>query len=533
MNKTAKLLLTLLVFTSWAKAGLGFQWNPWLVNLAVAIAAVSLFASHPNKWKDFSVTFAPVLLIGFIIFVSFLNPRFKTLGIKEWSELNAEQYLSEEPDLEKILIITKGFRNIQAVSEKDPQLALTLFFDLKNRYADQFKKTNSPCSNLLDAYEEKITCKHIEALPSVPLRNSTSIHGAIHFLFQITFGIVTFFALRTRKEIRNFVFGIAISGGLLALIGIFQKVHYVPGDEVKEIFGIWNAPEPRYFYSSFTYKNHWCAFSLLSLFPVIALLYYEFKNTDKKLIHSKSVFFLVAVVICLLISIPHSGSRSGVVILLLTMVFFAYSFLLRSKIFVRKFRWPILSSSLALILSVLAFSFYLNRDTSKEMLSNTKTQWSGTANNQLPLRFLLWNDLFNQISHKTLWGYGHNSYPSINPIHQSKEVRDRRSIGLENAHTQYTPLVGRGHSDFLEFISEIGIPLFMLLFTYPIIAIAEIIRNPSPFPKIILLGCIAFLLYFLVDFPSRSPACFLLFASTLGLSLRYARLTSCRNSSKN
>ena len=533
MNKLAKLLLSVFVFTSWAKAGLGYQWNLWLVDLVVSIVLLTFLVSHPNKLKALSLTVIPLVVVGVIIFVSFLNPSFKTLDIKEWKELNAEGYLSEEPNLEKVALLTNGFRNINAVRKKDPQLALTLFFDLKNRYYDQFQDFGSPCTNLLQAYEEKITCKHIDAFPSVALRNTSSIHSAIHFLFQLTFGVATYFALRTRSEIRTFALVIVINGGLLALIGIFQKVYYLPGEEVKEIFGIWDAPEPRYFYSSFTYKNHWCAFAILSLFSVIALLYDQFKKTAKKITHNKSVFLLAAILTCLLISIPHSGSRSGVVILLFTSGCFAFNFLIRSKIFGKKFSRLSAGTSLALIISVLAFSFYLNRDTSKEMLINTKSQFSDASNQQLPLRFLLWKDLVEQISHKTLWGYGHNSYPAINPIHQSKDVRERRSIGLEHAHNRYTPLVGRGHSDFLEFISEFGIPIFMLLSLYPIIACAAIIRNPSAFPKIILVGCIAFLLYFLVDFPFRSPVCLLLFASTLGFSARYAKLTVSHDSSKN
>ena len=167
------------------------------------------------------------------------------------------------------------------------------------------------------------------------------------------------------------------------------------------------------------------------------------------------------------------------------------------------------------------------------MLINTKSQITEASNRQLPMRVLLWTDLVNQIGHETLRGYGFNSYPAINPIHQSKEVRERRSIGLDNAHNPYTPLIGRGHSDFLEFISEFGIPFFMLLIFFPILATAGIIHNPSPFPKIILVGCLAFLLYFLIDFPSRSPACLLLFSSTLGFALRYAKLTQSRHNSKN
>ena len=533
MKNTAKLLLSTLLFTSWAKAGLEYDWILWAVDLVVLVVALSTMVSQSDKGRHFVLSLTPILVFGFYVFLSFLNPRYDTLTTQEWNEMNAGKYFSEEKNLEKIAVLSNGFRNINAVREKDPQLALTLFFDLKNRFYDQFSETDSPCSNFLKAYEKKIGCEPIEFLPSVPMRNSQSMQASIHFLFQLTFGIATYFSLRTRNEIRNFVWVVGANGGLLALIGILQKLSYVPADDLKEIFGLWNAPEPRYFYSSFTYKNHWCAFALLSLFSALALLYYQFKHTSKKIIHSKSIVFLSFIIVCLLISIPHSGSRSGFAILVLTLACFIYVFLIRSKKSGRKFNWTIVTPFILFISLLIIFSFYLSRNTAKEMLINTNSQITEASNRQLPMRVLLWNDLVNQIGDETLWGYGFNSYPAINPIHQSKEVRERRSIGLDNAHNPYTPLIGRGHSDFLEFISEFGIPFFMLLIFCPILATVGIVHNPSPFPKIILVGCLAFLLYFLIDFPSRSPACLLLFSSTLGFALRYAKLTQSRHNSKN
>ncbi len=533
MNNTAKLLLSALLFTSWAKAGLEYDWILWAVDLVVLIVAVSVLGSRSGRGRDFALSLAPILVFGFYVFLSFLNPRYVTLTVEEWNEMNAGKYFSEEKNLEKIAMLSNGFRNINAVREKDPQLGLTLFFDLKNRFFDLFSETDSPCADFLKAYEEKIGREHIQFLPSVPLSNSRSMQASIHFLFQLTFGIATYFSLRTRNEIRTFVWVVGANGGLLALIGIIQKLTYVPADELKEIFGLWDAPEPRYFYSSFTYKNHWCAFALLSLFSVLALLYYQFQHTSKKIIHSKSILCLSSIIVCLLISIPHSGSRSGFAILVLNLACLAYVFLIRSKKSGRKFNWYVATPAIILSLLLIAFSFYLNRDTTREMLINTNSQITEASNRQLPMRVLLWTDLVNQIGNETLWGYGYNSYPAINPIHQSKEVRERRSIGLENAHNPYTPLVGRGHNDFLEFISEFGIPFFMLLLILPILATARIVHNPSPFPKIALIGCMGFLLYFLVDFPSRSPACLILFTSTLGFSLKYSKLTYSRTHSKN
>ena len=211
--------------------------------------------------------------------------------MKEWNEMDAGKYFSEEKDLEKIAVLSNGFRNINAVREKDPQLALTLFFDLKNRFFDQFSETDSPRADFLKAYEEKIRLKPIEFLPSVPLRNSRSMQASIHFLFQLTFGIATYFSLRTRNEIRTFVWVVGANGGLLALTGIIQKLTYLPADNLNEIFGLWDTPEPRYFYSSFTYKNH-CAL-LLSFRCSPFLLCFTINSSipRKKLFTARAFFF--------------------------------------------------------------------------------------------------------------------------------------------------------------------------------------------------------------------------------------------------
>ena len=65
------------------------------------------------------------------------------------------------------------------------------------------------------------------------------------------------------------------------------------------------------------------------------------------------------------------------------------------------------------------------------MKINTQQQIEGILNGELPLRVYLWSDLLKQISDKTFWGHGLNSYRSINPIYQSQEVLSMRNLGVE------------------------------------------------------------------------------------------------------
>ena len=45
----------------------------------------------------------------------------------------------------------------------------------------------------------------------------------------------------------------------------------------------------------------------------------------------------------------------------------------------------------------------------------------------------------------------------LNPKYQSKEVREQRNIVLNNAHHEFTPLIGYAHNDWLERLSEFGL----------------------------------------------------------------------------
>ena len=70
-----------------------------------------------------------------------------------------------------------------------------------------------------------------------------------------------------------------VGGVLLGIIGIFQKAYLSDYLGFNKIIGIWEPPEPRYYYSSFTYKNHWSCFALLVVFLGLGILYRYIKKT--------------------------------------------------------------------------------------------------------------------------------------------------------------------------------------------------------------------------------------------------------------
>ena len=106
-------------------------------------------------------------------------------------------------------------------------------------------------------------------------------------------------------------------------------------ESLKEIWGIWDTPEPRYFFASFTYKNHWAAYAIIIIYMAIGLLFHEYRKNTYNYIRKPKVIFLLLTVINLLISIPLSGSRSGTLIIFSSLILFILYFT------IQKLRWKL------------------------------------------------------------------------------------------------------------------------------------------------------------------------------------------------
>ena len=65
----------------------------------------------------------------------------------------------------------------------------------------------------------------------------------------------------------------------------------------------------------------------------------------------------------------------------------------------------------------------------------------------------------------------------------------------------------------------------LILFPIFLILLRNYIFCPSILIKCISAGCLCFILYCCIDFPTRTPACLILFSVLVGLSLKYTRLS--------
>ena len=137
MNKlSTKVLIVLLIVVSWAKAGLAGNWILYTINFLILSAFLSLFGNKENIRLSFLLSL-PIVLICFIFSISYVNPSFNVISSSEWSKLNADQYFTKETDIEKIILVSEVFKDIEILSTNKPDLAHAIFWDFKNTFFDK------------------------------------------------------------------------------------------------------------------------------------------------------------------------------------------------------------------------------------------------------------------------------------------------------------------------------------------------------------------------------------------------------------
>ncbi|OUU10407.1 MAG: hypothetical protein CBC00_04555 [Verrucomicrobia bacterium TMED40] len=508
----------MLVAMPWLNAGLAGEWLSSLFAIIVIVLLAKTIYFNRKEIKRIWYIFLPLYFFFLLLFISSFNVTFQKLDELKWKSLDLDNAIVKETDPEKIKMINNHFRNIYLMEKQDPKLAIAIFFNLKNTYLKTFGNKPTPALSTISKYENLITLGTSHFIPSSIIASHSIIPDYLYIICSILFFYLCYLSFHNKKSIRKLLMTFFISSGILALVGIYQKYNYTPNNNTPEIFGIWDTPEPRYFFASFTYKNHWSCFAVISLSVGFAFLIRNIHIHTDNFLRSKIIPFISLFCFILFISTVYSASRSGVIIsLLFVSILFPYI-----KIFKSKVLFVILSLSF----SIFFFSFKDNKSIT-EMHNNTKQQIVQFKLGGLPLRLHLWHDLYQQISLRTFWGYGINSYRSINPIHQSNEVLNIRSIGLQYAHNLYTPLIGHGHNDWLELFSEIGwIGFSFVLLPALLLIIREMISTESLFAKSLFLGCFSYCLFSLIDFPIRTPACFIIFCGIFGVALKYSKLSS-------
>lgn len=341
-------------------------------------------------------------------------------------------------------------------------------------------------------------------LPSSVSLNKKISNSVLHTILVLLFAYLVLLEIKNKKMILKFFLILSVSSLILASIGIYLRFLYLNAhsDFLGKDLGLWNPPEPRIFFSSFSYKNHWSAYAIL----IISMIYTMISNSINKsrlgLLRNNSLISLILVSIIIIFSVFYSNSNSGILLIIFYTIF---SFFLqnRNKLNINKI-FVILACSLLVTL------FLIPQTDLVERISNFL--------NGSSFRLYLWNDILTQIQNKTFWGYGVNSYKTINGIFQSTDVTSARQLNLVNAHQLYIPLTLHAHSDFLQTTSEIGF-FGLCLIVFPIFFL--VLRNlllfsENAFP-LISLALIFILVYSIVDFPFRNIAVSIMFLFLLML----------------
>ncbi len=321
--------------------------------------------------------------------------------------------------------------------------------------------------------------------------------------FVIFFPVVLSFIIYKYKIVYQLYWVLIIFVGLLAIIGCYYRFLYLQGhtEAGKEILGIWPAPEPRISFASFAYKNHWSAYVILVMSVLLYLLHNILCSYDFIVFRSKRSSLIFAILIVLIFSILYSSSNSGLIFIFLFLILSTLLIMKKTKLFI-----IVISLSVACALLII---------TNTTLIERLKSLISGDS-----FRFFLWKDLYTQIQLKTFWGYGINSYKTINGIYQSTEITNARLINLQGAHQQYIPLTVHAHSDFLQTISEIGFT-GTCIFIFPLFfALARIFFiSSSSRNKFLTLALSIVIFYSIVDFPFRNIAVSALFVFLLSINL--------------
>jgi O-antigen ligase len=510
--------MLIILLNSWAKAGLAGDWILLLTDFLI-VYTITLCYQKKYLSKKLFIYLLPLFFIILQGVVSFLNPSYRSLSDEEWKKINIDNKISNEPNILKAKFALDSFNKIFKSSKHDRELSLNLFYDFKNKFYNTFSFNNSPTDKVIIEYQNLIDLNSIYFLPSSTFSYPKLYLEFTHFIFQLLFGVIAYYSVGTLSEIRKVLFILSLNSGFLALAGIVQKFNYIPSENINEIWGIWNAPEPRYYFSSFTYKNHWSAFCIITLAMAFSIIHYKFCSNKYYFYRDKKFILLIVSIIIITISIPISSSRSGILVLI---IFLFFIFLLLIKIHKIKLMKSFFYFLVSIIIIII--SLRIDNNSNNIMVQNTKNQISDLRDGKLPFRLLLWNDIIKQISDKPIWGHGFNSYKALNPIYQSKATFLERNVVTKNAHHDFTPIVGYAHNDWLEKISEFGLIGILPFLFITIASIKLLFGTKSVTVKILLLGVLSFLVYSFLDFPTRTPCSLLVLTLVIGLAFKYDKI---------
>ncbi|WP_269540960.1 O-antigen ligase family protein [Cerasicoccus fimbriatus] len=303
-----------------------------------------------------------------------------------------------------------------------------------------------------------------ETIPFLPICYNpmrTQEYIAIFIGCMIT-GASVFTVIRDRKSIITLLSIVAINGVLLAVIGGWFKLSNNP-----KVLGVFDPVNPL-FYASFRYYNHWVAYALLCLGAALTVAEAKIKqytleeNFDR--IKQRWDIVWVAISVMIWISIPLSGSRSGLLFaaLFITIagIHLAFAYKNRSSIFTHLSRRSrnTLGISLLVTATILGgIGANLSWDFVNKGIEKSKAQ---IESGEIDQRFYASpRDCWHMFKDRPIWGWGLGSYAHVFYSYAGPEYR--HELGKIKVRNEYA------HNDWMQYLVEFGAIGFALLISIP------------------------------------------------------------------
>jgi O-antigen ligase len=346
------------------------------------------------------------------------------------------------------------------------------------------------------------------ALPHDPLWPSTAFKQATQLegWFWLSLGLIAFTARNVGlvlTQLRSLLWLMVGTATTLALVGLPFKFS---GQML--VLGKWPAPE-WYFYSTFLYHNHWCAFALLAVALVVAL----FEDTSS--LPVRGALGVAGGVIAA--SAPLSTSRLGTLAMALFGVGVIVRVVLRSrgtKVKTHSKTLPVLAGFALLGLLVFgACTLYFYK--SRGGPGGHRT-WSGVLTaNPFGIRQTLAEDTLPMIADKPWFGWGLGGYGGAFRFYQRPETRVVHNSGR-------ITLYDHPHNDWLERLAELGVVGFSLFLTPGVTWVWMAARRGFRFElqRWVLFGCLGLLVFAIGDMVFVNRAVAAAFALFLPLAVR-------------
>ena len=508
-----KLTLTIYFFVlllmPWMKGGNAQGFFPYLFIPIITICLlVHIYKGLISKSLN-NITFFAVLFIGLHTTISLVNPILKETNVENFErdiQTTSLSNFEEKSALEEVLYDINKSRKTG--------LSSYLTLNVKNDVGYKFPLLSENTKKIIDRLLLSNSVSYIAYLPTTYSLNKEVIYNFSILLITIFSAVFIVTRIDSNRAYKNLSLFFTINCFLLSLVGLIQLSGVLPSVTDKPLLGIWSVPDPRYFFSTFSYKNHWVAFLLLCIFHGIAVVFSKFQSrrNNRKW---KTVLPLGFIITFSSLTLFIIESRLAILSIAISLILLLPILL---KIFGIKRLLP--------IILFIPFVVLIGVHNRNDLLKRSAHQYQDFKEGNLPFRYLLWKDSYSQIKQKTFWGYGIDSYRVLNPIFQSSETVNARYIVTENAHRQFTPIVQNAHNDIFQFIIEHGfISCCFVLFPISFIAIREYLFSRNYYYRVIAAGCIVYLVNSFVDLPNKSLANMLMFSVTFCILLGYRRLS--------